>query len=93
MSDAYYQLRDYPKLIEVSRQGVTSYPNEWTNHRELGKQAIQDGQAQVADEDALNRELEANIWEPGTFPMNASRSLFSEPLKPFFQPRCLPSKR
>jgi TolB-like protein/DNA-binding winged helix-turn-helix (wHTH) protein len=36
MSDAYYQLRDYPKLIEVSRQGVTSYPNEWINHRELG---------------------------------------------------------
>jgi len=30
----------------------------------VGKQAIQDGQAQVADEDALNRELEANIWEP-----------------------------
>jgi TolB-like protein/DNA-binding winged helix-turn-helix (wHTH) protein len=36
MSDAYYQLRDYPKLIEVSLQGVTSYPNEWINHRELG---------------------------------------------------------
>jgi TolB-like protein/DNA-binding winged helix-turn-helix (wHTH) protein len=36
MSDAYYQLRDYPELIEVSRQGVTSYPNEWINHRELG---------------------------------------------------------
>jgi malate dehydrogenase (oxaloacetate-decarboxylating) len=30
----------------------------------VGKQAIQDGQAQVADEDALNRELDANIWEP-----------------------------
>jgi malate dehydrogenase (oxaloacetate-decarboxylating) len=30
----------------------------------VGKQAIQDGQAQVSDEDALNRELEANIWEP-----------------------------
>jgi malate dehydrogenase (oxaloacetate-decarboxylating) len=30
----------------------------------VGKQAIQDGQAQVADEAALNRELEANIWEP-----------------------------
>jgi malate dehydrogenase (oxaloacetate-decarboxylating) len=30
----------------------------------VGRQAIQDGQAQVADEDALNRELEANIWEP-----------------------------
>jgi malate dehydrogenase (oxaloacetate-decarboxylating) len=30
----------------------------------VGRQAIQDGQAQVADEDALNRELQANIWEP-----------------------------
>ena len=30
----------------------------------VGKQAIQDGQAQVADEDSLNRELQANIWEP-----------------------------
>src|SRR6201987_5856087 len=30
----------------------------------VGKQAIQDGQAQVADEKALNRELDANIWEP-----------------------------
>jgi malate dehydrogenase (oxaloacetate-decarboxylating) len=30
----------------------------------VGKQAIQDGQAQVSSEDELNRELEANIWEP-----------------------------
>jgi malate dehydrogenase (oxaloacetate-decarboxylating) len=30
----------------------------------VGKQAIQDGQAQVADENALKRELQANIWEP-----------------------------
>ena len=30
----------------------------------VGRQAIRDGQAQVADEDALNRELQANIWEP-----------------------------
>jgi malate dehydrogenase (oxaloacetate-decarboxylating) len=30
----------------------------------VGKQAIQDGQAQVADEDALIREVDANIWEP-----------------------------
>lgn len=36
ISGAYYQLRDYPKLVEVSRQAVTSYPNEWTMHRELG---------------------------------------------------------
>ncbi len=30
----------------------------------VGKQAIQDGQAQVADEEVLNKELDANIWEP-----------------------------
>jgi malate dehydrogenase (oxaloacetate-decarboxylating) len=36
--------------------------------RAVGRQAIKDGQAQVADEDALNRELEANIWEPVYLP-------------------------
>ncbi len=30
----------------------------------VGKQAIEDGEAQVADEDGLERELRANIWEP-----------------------------
>ena len=30
----------------------------------VGRQAIRDGQAQVADEAALSRELDANIWEP-----------------------------
>jgi malate dehydrogenase (oxaloacetate-decarboxylating) len=30
----------------------------------VGRQAIRDGQAQVADEDALSRELKANVWEP-----------------------------
>jgi malate dehydrogenase (oxaloacetate-decarboxylating) len=30
----------------------------------VGRQAIQDGQAQVADEEELARELGANIWEP-----------------------------
>jgi malate dehydrogenase (oxaloacetate-decarboxylating) len=34
----------------------------------VGRQAIQDGQAQVAGEDALNRELDANIWEPQYVP-------------------------
>jgi malate dehydrogenase (oxaloacetate-decarboxylating) len=30
----------------------------------VGRQAIRDGQALAANEDALNRELQANIWEP-----------------------------
>src|ERR1700691_66246 len=30
----------------------------------VGRQAIRDGQAQVANEDALSRELQANFWEP-----------------------------
>jgi malate dehydrogenase (oxaloacetate-decarboxylating) len=34
----------------------------------VGRQAIKDGQAQVEGEEALNRELEANFWEPGYVP-------------------------
>jgi len=30
----------------------------------VGKQAIRDGQAQIADEQELMRELKANLWEP-----------------------------
>jgi malate dehydrogenase (oxaloacetate-decarboxylating) len=30
----------------------------------VGMQAIEDGQAQIADEADLQRELQANIWEP-----------------------------
>jgi malate dehydrogenase (oxaloacetate-decarboxylating) len=30
----------------------------------VGRQAIREGQALVVNEDALNRELQANIWEP-----------------------------
>jgi malate dehydrogenase (oxaloacetate-decarboxylating) len=30
----------------------------------VGRQAIRDGQALLASEDVLNRELQANIWEP-----------------------------
>ncbi len=30
----------------------------------VGREAIADGVAQVTSEDALNRELEANIWKP-----------------------------
>ena len=36
--------------------------------RAVGRQAIVDGVAQVASEDALNRELEANVWEPMYMP-------------------------
>jgi malate dehydrogenase (oxaloacetate-decarboxylating) len=34
----------------------------------VGRQAIQDGQAQISGEDALNRELDANIWDPQYVP-------------------------
>jgi malate dehydrogenase (oxaloacetate-decarboxylating) len=34
----------------------------------VGKQALRDGQAQIPDEDALSRELEASIWEPAYVP-------------------------
>jgi malate dehydrogenase (oxaloacetate-decarboxylating) len=32
--------------------------------RAVGKRALQDGEAQIEDEDMLERELDANIWEP-----------------------------
>jgi len=35
-SATYYQLRDYQALIEASREGVASNPNEWTGHANLG---------------------------------------------------------
>jgi tetratricopeptide (TPR) repeat protein len=35
-SGAYYQLRDYESLVEASRRGVASYPNEWVEHHNLG---------------------------------------------------------
>jgi len=34
----------------------------------VGRQAIQDGEAQIAGEEALIRELDANIWEPRYVP-------------------------
>jgi len=34
----------------------------------VGKQAIEDGQAQVKGEEVLNRELEGNIWDPAYVP-------------------------
>ena len=35
-SDAYYQLREYEHLVEASRNGVASDPNEWLEHYTLG---------------------------------------------------------
>jgi TolB-like protein/DNA-binding winged helix-turn-helix (wHTH) protein/Flp pilus assembly protein TadD len=35
-SESYYQLRDYAGLLEASRKGVVSYPNEWVEHNYLG---------------------------------------------------------
>jgi TolB-like protein/DNA-binding winged helix-turn-helix (wHTH) protein/Flp pilus assembly protein TadD len=35
-SGAYYQLRDYEGLVQASRRGVRSNPNEWIEHYQLG---------------------------------------------------------
>ena len=41
----------------------------------VGRQAIRDGQAQVADEVALSRELDANIWEPVYVPYERKQNI------------------
>jgi TolB-like protein/DNA-binding winged helix-turn-helix (wHTH) protein/tetratricopeptide (TPR) repeat protein len=35
-SAVYYQLRDYEGLVEASRRGLVSNPNEWYEHYQLG---------------------------------------------------------
>ncbi len=35
-SGVYYQLRDFEELVEASRRGVVSNPNEWSQHYQLG---------------------------------------------------------
>ncbi len=32
----YYQLRDYPSLVEAGKRAIASNPNEWVEHRALG---------------------------------------------------------
>ena len=32
----YYQLRDFPNLVETGKRGIASNPNEWTEHQNLG---------------------------------------------------------
>jgi len=35
-SAVFYQLRDFEELVEASRRGVISNPNEWSEHYQLG---------------------------------------------------------
>jgi malate dehydrogenase (oxaloacetate-decarboxylating) len=47
----------------------------------VGRQAIQEGQSQLSDEESLNRALQANIWEPVYVPYERSahsREMVSE---------------
>lgn len=44
----------------------------------VGKQAMQDGQAQVSDEAALQRELQAMIWEPAYAPYERKQQAFRQ---------------
>ena len=32
----YYQLRDFPSLVEAGKRGIASNPNQWVEHRNLG---------------------------------------------------------
>ena len=40
----------------------------------VARQAVQDGQAQVSGEESLNRELQANIWEPVYVPYKRKKT-------------------
>ena len=40
--------------------------------RAVGERALQDGEAQIPDEDSLERELFTNIWEPVYIPYERS---------------------
>jgi malate dehydrogenase (oxaloacetate-decarboxylating) len=42
--------------------------------RAVGKRAIEDGEAQIADADVLERELDSNIWAPTYVPYEHARS-------------------
>ena len=42
--------------------------------RAVGKRAIQDGEAQIVDENMLERELDSNIWEPVYVPYELARA-------------------
>jgi tetratricopeptide (TPR) repeat protein len=35
-ASVYYQLRDFPSLVEASQRGIASSPNEWVEHHNLG---------------------------------------------------------
>jgi tetratricopeptide (TPR) repeat protein len=35
-SAVYFQLREFESLVETSRRGIASYPNEWVEHYSLG---------------------------------------------------------
>ena len=35
-ADVYYQLRDFPSLVDAAQRGITSDPNEWVEHQNLG---------------------------------------------------------
>lgn len=45
----------------------------------VGRQAILDGQAQIAGEEDLNRELQANIWEPMYVPYERKQPVLLSP--------------
>ncbi|HVP47546.1 MAG TPA: NAD-dependent malic enzyme [Bryobacteraceae bacterium] len=49
--------------------------------RAVGLQALQEGQAQVPDVAALDREIEANVWEPVYLPYEHAPELFRQSAK------------
>jgi len=68
--------KELARLVPTATSKLASLLPSLSDSRQLsrsiaqavGRRAIQDGQAQIADEDSLERELEANIWEPEYVP-------------------------
>jgi malate dehydrogenase (oxaloacetate-decarboxylating) len=64
--------KELARLVPTQKDKTASLLPSLSDSRQLsrliakavGRQAIQDGQAQIAGEDNLDRELQANIWEP-----------------------------
>jgi malate dehydrogenase (oxaloacetate-decarboxylating) len=72
--------KELARLVPTQKDKTASLLPSLSDSRQLsrsiaqavGRQAIQDGLSQIAGEDSLDRELQANIWEPAYVPYERS---------------------